>query len=172
MQKVMLIAATGVVCALGCGPSAGEVRRAQMAYYTCDYEQVFHGVVEVVKAAQPPVAVADLDGALVVSDFRWHDQHGARKRAGSAVVGEGDVAFSVALTIESADNGYHVRAAPRVLAQQPDSPHGFELTRDHANWPHWADAKADKVLIEVRKRLGSCAVDPDAQATGVPARNS
>jgi hypothetical protein len=162
MQGMTIAVAAGAVLVLGCGPSATEVRQAKLAHYTCEYEQVFQTAVDVVKAEQPPVALADPREGVVASEFRWHDRHGGRKKAGAAMVGEGDMSFAVAVVIERRPRGWFVQAIPRVLAQMPDSPRGSELSREHANWPHWADAKADRVVLRIRQRLGECAVDDEA----------
>lgn len=165
MQRTFLVPLTLALAGLGaaCGPSAKEVERARAAHYSCDYEAVFKAVFKEVEAQQPPIRMADPDRAVVVSDFRWHDEHGQRKKRGAAVVGEGDVAFSVAVAIERREAGWFVRAVPHVLAQEPDSPHGMELTPDHGDWPQWADGKVDALLVGVRERLGSCEV-----VAGVP----
>ncbi|HEU5060407.1 MAG TPA: hypothetical protein VFU21_27940 [Kofleriaceae bacterium] len=53
-----------------------------------------------------------------------------------------------------------IRTFPKVFSQSPDTPRGRELSRDDANWPGWADGKADKVHLAIHQKLSGCATKP------------
>jgi hypothetical protein len=143
-----------------CAPSASEIRRVQETRYTCEFERVFEAVVEVVRTEEPPLSIVDPERGLVVSDFRWHEPSGMPKRSGAVAVGEGDRGFYVAVALEKGEGGYTVRAVPHVFEQNPESPRGREMNRDDANWPGWADGKAEDILVAVHQRLQGCASPP------------
>jgi hypothetical protein len=145
-----------LVVLLGCGPSSSEIKEAKTARYSCDYERVFKTVGEVVKAETPPLGVADQASGVVASDFRWHSNSGMRKKEGAVDVQQGDLGFVLEVAIGKDGAGFHIRARPRVFSQMPDSPRGQEITAAHADWPGWADAKADKVQVQIHEQLSDC----------------
>lgn len=140
-----------------CGPSSSEIKQAKTARYTCDYDQIFQTALEVVKEETPPVGAADPERGLVTSDFRWHSSSGMRKASGATVVEQGDVGFVVEVAIGKDAAGFHIRTVPRVFSQSPDTPRGREMSHEDANWPGWADAKADTVQLQIHEKLSSCA---------------
>jgi hypothetical protein len=140
-----------------CGPSSGEIKQAKTARYTCPGEQVFQAAVDAVKEETPPVGAADPGSGVVTSDFRWHSSSGMRKEAGAAQLDQGDVGFVVEVYIGKDQVGYHIRTRPRVFSQSPDTPRGREMTREDANWPGWAEGKADRVQIMIHEKLSGCA---------------
>ena len=150
-----------VIGIAGCGPSSAEVKEARSARYTCEYGDVFKAAAETVKELAPPLGTANPEDGIIASDFRWHSSTGMRKEAGSAMIGEGDVGFQVELAIREAEGGgFTIDALPRIFAQDTGSPRGQELTRDHADWPEWADGKVDNIMIKIRERLSRCASSP------------
>jgi hypothetical protein len=155
MARLWLLSLTLVAC----GPSSAEIKQARTARYTCDFEKVFTTARSVMEDQQPPIEFARYDSGAIASAFRWHTASGMRKEAGAAVVNEGDVGFLVELAVtRAAEDGFHIRAQPRVFSQSPDSPRGREMTPEDANWPMWTETKVDKVLIEIRERLADCAI--------------
>ena len=159
MRARSVLFATGVLLSIAaCGPSAAEIKTARQAQYSCDGPDVFKAMLDVVRDMQPPVAFADPVQGVVISDYRWHSASGSRKEPGAAVVGEGDLAFAVALGAGQGDRGLVVQAEPQVLSHVVGSPRGKELSRSDADWPKWADAKVDKVIVAVYKRLERCVI--------------
>ena len=128
--------------------------------YTCDFSRLFGTVVEVVETVQPPLATANPERGLVVSEFRWHEPSGMRKKEGAIVVERGDLGFLVHVALIKQEAGYTIEAVPHVYEQQVGSPRGRELSHDDADWPGWADGKADRVLAAIHERLESCASAP------------
>lgn len=155
---LLALAGCAAVLAGACGPSAAEIKRARTASYTCDRDTVIQAVVAEVEARQPPLAAVDGDRGIVLSEFRWHDRDGLRKKKGSAEVREGDVMFSVAAGIQPQGRGWVVLVVPRVLLHVTGSPRGKELIKGDPEWPDWADGKADILYVALHKRLGACAV--------------
>ena len=82
------------------------------------------------------------------------------KKEGSVVVERGDVAFYVHVALSKSEAGYTVRAVPHVVEQVLGSPRGRELTHDDADWPGWADGKADRIVGAIHERLKGCAAAP------------
>lgn len=155
-RSVMAVLAAALLCS--CGPSSAEIKRARTAHYSCDYEQVFKAAFEEVQAQQPPIERADPERGVIVTDFRWHDANGLRKKRGAAIIGEGDVGLSIAISIEKRIPGWFITGEPYIFTHLVGSPRGQQIGRDHGNWPAWADSKVDKVLIGINKRLAGCAV--------------
>jgi hypothetical protein len=141
-----------------CGPSSAEIKSARTAHYSCDYEQVFKAAFEEAQAQQPPIARADPERGVIVTDFRWHDENGLRKKRGAAIIGEGDVGLAIALAIERRTPGWFISGEPFIFTHLVGSPRGQEIGRDHGDWPAWADTKVDKLLIGIHQRLAACAV--------------
>lgn len=158
MRVLLISIAAAVAWSVGCGPSAAEVKTARQAQYSCDGAEVFKAMVDTVNDLQPPVAFANPEQGVVISDYRWHSASGSRKQKGAAVVGEGDLAFAVGLGIGKGELGWFVQGEPQILSHVVGSPRGKELSRTDANWPEWADAKVDKVMVALYKRLERCAV--------------
>jgi hypothetical protein len=132
------------------------MKQAKQAVYTCEVEQIVQAAVEVVKEETPPLGAVDHDIGKVTSAFRWHSASGMRKKPGAADVAQGDVGFQVEVGVASAEHGFRLRVVPRVFSQSPDSPRGQEMTHEDANWPGWADAKADTVQFKIHQKLSSC----------------
>jgi hypothetical protein len=149
--------ALAALALVACGPSSAEIKQARTATYTCEFEKVFQAAVDVVKEETPPLGIADPQRGLVASDFRWHSASGMKKEAGSAVLDEGDVGFLVEVAIGEVEGGFRIRSLPRVFSQAPDTPRGREMSREDANWPGWADGKADAVQLEIHEKLSACA---------------
>ncbi len=142
---------------LACGPSSSEIKAAKTARYTCDFDPVFNAVIEVVKEETPPLGETDPERGVVMSQFRWHSSSGMRKEAGAAELDQGDVGFVLVVALVKDDAGFGIRTFPKVFSQAPDTPRGREMSRDDANWPGWADGKADKVQLAIHQKLSSCA---------------
>jgi hypothetical protein len=153
--RVRLLLAAAVA-ASACGPSSSEIKQAKDAVYTCELDQIVQAAVEVVKEETPPLGGVDHEIGTVTSAFRWHSASGMRKKAGVADVGQGDVGFQLEVAAASAERGFRLRVIPRVFSQSPDSPRGREMTHEDANWPGWADAKADTVQFKIHEKLSSC----------------
>jgi hypothetical protein len=141
-----------------CGPSAKDVERAKTASYQCPYEQVFQAAVDEVKDRASPLAGVDAGEGIVQSEFRWHSRDGSRKQAGAAMVTADDVMFAVAVVVQKRGEAWGVVAEPRVVSQTAGGPRGSELTRDHADWPQWADTKTEAIITGIYERLKGCAV--------------
>lgn len=142
---------------IACGPSSSEIKAAKTARYTCEYERIFQTAVEVVKEETPPLGETIPEKGYVASDFRWHSSSGMRKESGATQVGTGDVGFLVEVAIRKDGAGFFIQAIPRVFSQSPDTPRGRQMNHDDANWPPWADGKADKVQIAIHEKLSGCA---------------
>lgn len=140
-----------------CGPSSSEIKQAKTARYTCEFDQIFKTVIEVVKEETPPLGETDPERGVVMSDFRWHSSSGMRKESGATDVVQGDLGFVLVVALVKDDAGFGIRTFPRVFSQAPDTPRGREMSRDDANWPGWAEGKADKVQIGIHEKLSSCA---------------
>lgn len=154
MMRRLLTGCAFVVAA--CGPSSSEIKSARTAVYTCDVAQIVQAAAEVVKEETPPLGAVDREIGSVTSAFRWHSASGMRKKAGVADVEQGDVGFQLEVAVASAEHGFRLRVTPRVFSQSPDSPRGREMTHEDANWPGWADAKADTVQFKIHQKLSSC----------------
>lgn len=144
------------VALAACGPSSAEIKQARTATYTCDVDQIVQAAVAVVKEETPPLGDVDREIGKVTSAFRWHTASGMKKAAGSAVLDEGDLGFQLEVEVASADPGYRLRVIPRVFSQSPDTPRGREMSREDANWPGWADGKAETVQLEIHNKLSAC----------------
>ena len=142
---------------MACGPSSSEIKAAKTARYTCEYERIFQTAVEVVKEETPPLGETIPEKGYVASDFRWHSSSGMRKESGATQVDAGDVGFLVEVAIRKDATGFFIQAIPRVFSQSPDTPRGREMSHDDANWPPWADGKADKVSLGIHEKLSGCA---------------
>jgi hypothetical protein len=153
MRRLLVI---GLALA-ACGPSSSEIKQAKTARYTCEYDQIFQTAVEVIEQETPPLGATDEGRGIAASEFRWHSESGMRKEKGATRVNPGDVGFVVEVAIGKDDAGFHVRTLPRIFSQSPDSPQGREMSREDANWPGWADAKADAVQVQIHEKLSSCA---------------
>lgn len=153
MTRLLAVA----VALAACGPSSSEMKEVKAARYTCEYDQIFQAVVEVVSEETPPIGETDQERGLVSSDFRWHSTSGMRKEKGATQLSQGDVGFVLHVAIGKDDAGFHFRTQPRIFSQSPDSPRGREMIREDANWPGWADAKADSVQFKIHEKLSSCA---------------
>jgi hypothetical protein len=153
IRSLLLAAATLAAC----GPSSAEIKQARTARYTCEFDQVFKAMIEVVKEETPPLGETDPERGVVMSDFRWHSSSGMRKEAGATQVEQGDVGFVLVVAAVKDDAGFGIRTFPKVFSQSPDTPRGRELSRDDANWPGWADGKADKVQLAIHQKLSGCA---------------
>jgi len=152
-HRLLLLAA---LSASACGPSSSEIKKSKEAVYSCEIEQIVQAAVEVVKEETPPLGAVDHDLGKVTSAFRWHTASGMRKKAGEANLEQGDVGFQLEVEVASAERGYRLRLIPRVFSQSPDSPRGREMSHEDANWPGWADAKADTVQFKIHEKLSSC----------------
>lgn len=156
---IRCLAVSCLVAAFACGPSSAEIERAKSARYTCQFDQVFGAVVNAIRAEQPPVGFADPAKGEIVSQPRWHDPSGLRKKAGAAVVNDGDMAFAVSATVAAAEEGgFRVTAEPHVYAYVPGMSQNDPIERGDADWPGWADVKIDRLLVDIHGRLESCAV--------------
>jgi hypothetical protein len=158
----LVITALGAALLLACGPSSAEIKRARTAHYSCEYEQVFKAAFDEVQAQQPPIERADPERGFIMTDFRWHDTNGLRKKRGAAVIGEGDVGLAISISIEKRTPGWFLTGEPYVFTHVVGSPRGQEIGRDHGDWPAWADTKVDKLLIGINQRLAGCAVATEA----------
>jgi hypothetical protein len=152
--RLLLVAAVALAA---CGPSSGEIKRAKTAVYTCEPDQIVRAARDVIGEETPPVGVVDPEHGLVASDFRWHSASGMRKKSGAAVREEGDLGFIVEVAIGKVEGGYRILVRPHIYSQSPDSPRGREMSREDANWPGWADGKADTVQLQIHDKLSACA---------------
>ena len=141
---------------LACGPSSQEIKTARNAVYSCSYEQVFDVVTERMNERFGPLAVANSGDGIVMGQGRWHEASGARKKAGAAIVAEGDLLFNVAALVIRGEGGMRVQAKAMVSSHVVGSPHGQELAPGHADWPSWADDRVDTLLVDIYKQLDSC----------------
>lgn len=146
-----------VVLLAACGPSSAEIKQAKTARYTCDYDKVFKTVMEVVKEETPPLRFGDQERGLVYSTPRWHSPSGMRKKPGAGDFAAEDLSFYVEVHVGKDGAGFHVLVVPHITSQVSGSPRGREMTHDDANWPPWADGKADKVSLSIHEKLSGCA---------------
>jgi hypothetical protein len=94
---------------------------------------------------------------MVASAPRWHEPTGMRKREGAVDPEPGDVSFYVEVSLVKTGGGYTVAAVPHVVEQQVGSPRGRQMSHQDANWPGWADGKADRIAAAIHERLKACA---------------
>jgi len=85
-------------------------------------------------------------------------------------VAQGDVGFRVEVGVASAEHGFRLRVVPRAFSQSPDSPRGQEMTHEDANWPGWADAKADTVQFKIHQKCRAAPPGSSSWRRQVPDR--
>jgi hypothetical protein len=157
MRENIVVAAALAAVVGGCAASSKEVERARAAEYTCNQQQVFEAVVDVMKEQFPPLEGMDPESGAVVSQARWHDKYGRRYQAGAAEVGEGAVMVSAeALVKQGPHGGWVVLARARVFGHDMGSPAGVEYKHDDARWPAWADGKVDNLFVKIYDKLPAC----------------
>ena len=147
-----------VIAIAACGPSAKDVQTARNATYSCSYDEVFKTVFEQMKS-QGAIAAANPDKGVIASEYRWHTAAGVPHKRGAAVVGDGDLAFAVAVVIDGRES-FRLVARPSVLAHVVGSPAGKELSESDGDWPDWAKPKVDVLLVNIHGKLKHCANTP------------
>jgi hypothetical protein len=158
----------GTIAALSlsaCAASTSEINRARTARYTCDREAVIAAAAAVVEREYRALDVVDRGAGVVRAEWHWRTREGA-KRPMTRPRRDGDVGFTVEVSIEEHSGAFLVRPEPKVTDQTPGSLHGRRLTRQDANWPMWADARADTIAVRVREALADCAIDANLAARG------
>jgi hypothetical protein len=162
MKFVSLIAITAsAVVAAGCAASTKEVTRAQHAEYACDHDAVVRAVAaEADKRALHIIGIDD-PGSRVESL--------AVDAAGESATEAGDVSpvpvrapdwrLAMRVVIARRGDGWGVVVEPRLVAWSSGGSLRGELTPADADWPAWADGKADSLVAGVYDRLLPCVAD-------------
>jgi len=155
--------------AVACGPGSSEVKGARTAHYKGDKLEIFHAMVDAVKAKYK-IQRSDENTLGMETTGRWFNPEGQIATADGSV-GEGtmpivpdkslNIVFAVGLKPDG--DAWVVQVRPVIVRYNAGSPKPEPMKEDDMSLPGWVSGKTDAVVVDVHNALAKWEVK------GVPA---
>ncbi len=150
----------------GCGPSAGEIKRAKLAVYKAPSGQLFDMVLEETQGLYKLGAV-ERDKRLFATRPQWYSSEGGRESGTDEGNGEyvrtreGSVQVSFVVQVMEISSGkVAIEITPKTFQLIAGSPQPRELTAEDPALPPWVKGRVDALAIALYNRARNFATSP------------